>query len=591
MQVKPIQYNYYNQQKTQFNQTKIVKPAYPQIHNLSNIFYYPLSFYGATFENNVIKKAMVDMFPQMKGIFTKDGNAIDMHKITWENLISEKLDIATAPKKKISAYRYFLSILESYGKNPKDSGDFATQWNEKYNPFNMDSPLALLHFLGDNDIKEHVFAPNRALLKNPKKCTSLDVPVFDKDGNICINGVFIDTETTGTHIDKDKILQIGAVVVKQGKISKVYDQLINPEMHIPDGASAVNGITDEMVADAPKMKDVIKDFSQDILTPNNGVIVTWNGVKFDVPLINRITREIRGQEGITIGSKWDKVVNETPMHNVLDIQILHQRLHPFVGSSKELGKQYHWMFCKPMDDAHKALSDVKGMMPIFEYDMRLLDSLRIDKSKPLTLRQVMLFQNGEPEVPNLSICLDPNRGFNMGVSYYPSYKREPLDYEHYFSKYSLSAEILNKLEPQIGSENVKRFYAADIVDAVIDENYKGNPIQAAETKKIPGTGKKKYLAYEMRKNLETLFDIAKIDGYKSKSKEDIRELIAQKAMQYISTNDDGLEAEKLARGRWVKIVDPADISIGNDLPNDDIVKDAFKADRKRFSNWEKQNKS
>lgn len=588
MQIKPIQYIYYNnQQKTQFNKNTVSPVIHPKINGLSNVYYHPLSFRGETFETNIIKKAMVGMFKKMDGIFTKNGNAVDMNKITWENLTSEKLDIVTAPKKKISAYRYFLSIMESYGKNPKDSGDFASQWNEKYNPFNLDSPLAPINYLAKKDIKENVFAPNRALLKNPNKCKSLDVPVFDNEGNLNINGVFIDTETTGTKVESDRILQIGAIVMKKGKIAKVYDQLVNPEMHIPEGATGVNGISDEMVSDAPKMKDIIKDFSQDIMSPNNGVIITWNGVKFDVPLINRITREIRGEEGITIGSKLDKVVNETPMHNVLDIQILHQRLHPFVGSSKQLGKQYHWLFCRPMDDAHKALSDVKGMMPIFEYDMRLLNSLRVDKSKPLTLRQVMLFQNGEPDVPNLNIHLDPNRGFNTKVKYYPSYKREPIDYEHYFSRYNLSSDVIDSLEPQIGSENVNKFYDADIVDAVIDENYKGNPIQAAETKKIPGTGKKKYLAYEMRQNLEKLFDIAGIEGYKKKSQKEIRELIAQKSMQFISTSDDGMEAEKLARGRWVKNVDPSDIAIGNDLPNDDIAKEAFKADRKRFLDWKK----
>lgn len=583
MQVEPIQTNYNNWQAQYINTNTVQKPCYPQLNGISNVFYLPISFGGATFETRIIKPAMTDMFPKLGGIFTKDGSAIDMNKITWDNLLSEKLDITKASKRKRLAYRYFLSILESYGKNPKDNGDFATQWNEKFNPFNMKSPLAVVHYLADMAMKELTFAPLRAMLKNPKKCTNLDVPVFDNKGNLRLNATFFDTETTGTHTDKDKIVQLGAVVMKDGKISKVCNQLVNPEMHIPEGASAVNGITDSMVFNAPKMKDIAKDFLPNVLNAGDGIIATWNGVKFDIPLLNRLTREIRGQEGITIGTKWDKSINETPLINVLDFQIIHLRLHPCLGSSKQLGKQYHWLFCKPMEDAHNALSDVKGTMAIAEYDLRLLDSLRLDKSKPLTLRQVMQFQNGEPEVPNLDIKLDPNRGFNTNAKYYPSYKREPLDYEHYFSNYNLCEELINKLEPQIGSENVRKFYEYGIIDSIVGDTYKGNQLQAAETKKIPGTAKKKNLAYEMRKNLEILFETAGIDGYKNKNKESVRELIAQKSMQFISTNDSGMEAEKLSRGRWIKNVNPDDIKDGNDLPNDEIaIKVMQEAKKQKF---------
>lgn len=59
--------------------------------------------------------------------------------------------------------------------------------------------------------------------------------------------VFLDTETTGTG-PTDRIIQLG-IVDDSG--NTLFESLVNPEMPIPSESSAVNGITDEMVKDAP----------------------------------------------------------------------------------------------------------------------------------------------------------------------------------------------------------------------------------------------------------------------------------------------------------------------------------------------------
>lgn len=570
MQVTRVQYQLNRKNlndKTSKSHASI--PLMPQYNNPSNVFYYPVSFNGFTFETKIIKKAVKDMFPKSGGVFSRDGNYIDLKKINYENLVSQKLNIATASKDKITAYRFFLALMEGYAKNPEDTADFATQWVKKYNPDNSSSPLAILHFLSDNLTKETIFAKNREILKDSKQVHHLDVPVFDNKGNFILDGVLFDTETTGTKIKQDKIVQLGAMILKKGKVSKEYSQLINPDgMHIPEEASAVNGITDDMVKNAPKMRDEINNFSRKILNDNNGVIITWNGVKFDVPLLNRIIREIRCEKDITCSDKMNDVISEKPLFDVLDVQILHQRIHPFLGASKKLGHQYHWLFCKPMEDAHDALSDCKGTMSILEYDCRMLNKLRKDKSKPLTLRQILQFQNGEPEVPNIDLPLHEIKGFNTKVKFYPSYRRENLDLVNYFDKYDLSADLILGLEKQIGPDNVKKFIKSDIINSKIDDTYKGHPLHSKETKKRPKERQKISLGYEMRKNLEILFDIAGIDGYKGKSKQEIRDLIANHSMTYTNT----AQNKKLRRGLWIKNVNPDDISQGNDLPDDEITK-------------------
>lgn len=61
-----------------------------------------------------------------------------------------------------------------------------------------------------------------------------------------------DTETTGLG-DEARIVSIGAVD-QAGVV--VLDTLVNPGVPIPPGATAIHGVTDEMVADAPTFADV-----------------------------------------------------------------------------------------------------------------------------------------------------------------------------------------------------------------------------------------------------------------------------------------------------------------------------------------------
>ncbi|MGC5324602.1 ATP-dependent DNA helicase DinG [Brevibacillus sp. SYSU BS000544] len=73
--------------------------------------------------------------------------------------------------------------------------------------------------------------------------------------------IVVDFETTGTHPKNgDTIIQIGAVVIEDGQILDQYTTLVNPNQPIPPFITSLTGITDEMVADAPSMEEVLPDF-------------------------------------------------------------------------------------------------------------------------------------------------------------------------------------------------------------------------------------------------------------------------------------------------------------------------------------------
>ena len=75
----------------------------------------------------------------------------------------------------------------------------------------------------------------------------------------------VDVETTG-FTERDKIIQIGAVLVEKGEIVSTYDQLVDPGVLLPPRITEITKITDEMLLGQPvisELKDVFFDFIGD----------------------------------------------------------------------------------------------------------------------------------------------------------------------------------------------------------------------------------------------------------------------------------------------------------------------------------------
>jgi DNA polymerase-3 subunit epsilon len=74
--------------------------------------------------------------------------------------------------------------------------------------------------------------------------------------------IAFDLETTGTVPGVDKIVEIGAVKFNNGVVESVFSTLVDPQKSIPPGASAVNGITDDMVFGKPLIDSLLGDFAE-----------------------------------------------------------------------------------------------------------------------------------------------------------------------------------------------------------------------------------------------------------------------------------------------------------------------------------------
>ena len=67
----------------------------------------------------------------------------------------------------------------------------------------------------------------------------------------------LDVETTGTNAANDLICEIGAVKVRGGEVLGTFQTLVNPGRAIPPRISVITGLTDAIVAPAPRIEQVL----------------------------------------------------------------------------------------------------------------------------------------------------------------------------------------------------------------------------------------------------------------------------------------------------------------------------------------------
>ena len=74
--------------------------------------------------------------------------------------------------------------------------------------------------------------------------------------------VAFDLETTGTLPGVDRIVEIGAVRLIDGEVDAIFSTLVDPERPMPEGATRVNGITDDMLVGKPKIEACLGPLSE-----------------------------------------------------------------------------------------------------------------------------------------------------------------------------------------------------------------------------------------------------------------------------------------------------------------------------------------
>ena len=94
--------------------------------------------------------------------------------------------------------------------------------------------------------------------------------VNDVDGTLAVHGqsdlpldaefIAFDIETTGLHLDTNRMTEIGAVLFSGGEIKAEFDTFVDPHMPIPAEITRLTGITDADVAGAPDEAEAMRQF-------------------------------------------------------------------------------------------------------------------------------------------------------------------------------------------------------------------------------------------------------------------------------------------------------------------------------------------
>ena len=90
--------------------------------------------------------------------------------------------------------------------------------------------------------------------------------------------VCFDIETTGLHVNTEAITEIGAAVLKNGEITETFQTFVNPNRRLTPEIIGLTGITDEMLKDAPPLKEALEKF---LAFVNGRPLAAHNGRKRD----------------------------------------------------------------------------------------------------------------------------------------------------------------------------------------------------------------------------------------------------------------------------------------------------------------------
>ena len=95
--------------------------------------------------------------------------------------------------------------------------------------------------------------------------------------------VVFDIETTGFSALKDKIIEIGAVKVENGRITERFSEFVNPQIPIPFRIEELTSINDNMVADAPTIDVILPKFEKFC----EGCVMVAHNAEFDMSFIRK----------------------------------------------------------------------------------------------------------------------------------------------------------------------------------------------------------------------------------------------------------------------------------------------------------------
>jgi len=161
--------------------------------------------------------------------------------------------------------------------------------------------------------------------------------------------IVFDLETTGTWIEKDKIVEIGMIKLMPDGTTQNYVRRINPGMPIPANVIRIINITDDDLKDAPSFKDVAKEILDFIGDSDLG---GFNIQRFDLLVLEREFFEA------SFSFRW----RDRDIYDAQKVYHIHEK--------RDLMAAYRLYCNKELTNAHSALGDAEATVEIFNAQIK-----------------------------------------------------------------------------------------------------------------------------------------------------------------------------------------------------------------------------
>lgn len=168
------------------------------------------------------------------------------------------------------------------------------------------------------------------------------------------NFTIIDLETTGLDPTFDEIIEVGAIKVKNGNVTDTFNSLVKPEEEIDEFITEITGITNEMLADAPSISEVLPNF----LSFVGDDIILGHNVNFDINFVYDI---------------YSKLYNKYFSNSFTDTLRLSRRLLPELEHHRLKDLINHFEI--NIERQHRSLDDCKATFECYNK----LKSLALEK--------------------------------------------------------------------------------------------------------------------------------------------------------------------------------------------------------------------
>jgi len=165
---------------------------------------------------------------------------------------------------------------------------------------------------------------------------------------------FIDLETTGIDITNDRIIELSALKISPNGKEEWMTSRVNPGVPIPEKSTAIHGIRDEDVANAPSFREIARNLASFLEGCDLG---GYNAIKFDIPLLAE--EFLRANVDFNFGKR-----------KYIDVQVIFHK-----KEQRTLSAAYRFYCNKELEGAHGSKADTAATFEVLKSQLDRYDDL------------------------------------------------------------------------------------------------------------------------------------------------------------------------------------------------------------------------